>query len=147
MKKALLLMLGIIVFALQAEYVPFKQAIELLQNAKAEDFPNSHEVHLINKMDHLDDQCKGYSIIETYKKILTDEGKRNNQLFFYDDLIYDSLLIEEIKLIKADGKVIGFDPKEFLTKTDPPGWSNIYSNNSKYWTGNIPDLAVGDIVF
>ncbi|MCK4980442.1 MAG: hypothetical protein KAS62_08600, partial [Candidatus Delongbacteria bacterium] len=77
MKKVLLMMLGTIIFALQAEYIPFGQAIELLQKAKADDFPNGHEVYLINKIVHLDDQCKGYEVDETYKKILTDEGKRN----------------------------------------------------------------------
>ena len=147
MRKIQFFLLFVFYCFLSAEYVPFNDAIKLLQNAKAENFPNGHEVYLVNNIVYLDDQCKGYAEEESYKRILTDEGKRNNQLFFYDDLIYDSLVIEEIKLIKADGKVIDFDPKTFLTKTDPPGWGNIYSNNSKYWTGNIPNLAVGDIIY
>ena len=147
MKRVLTLSLLLLFCLAIAEYVPFKQAIDLLQKAKAEDYPNGHEVYLTNNIVHLDDRCKGYEINETYKKILTEEGKRNNEVFFYEGLVYDSLLIEGIKLIKADGKVIEFDPKTFLRKTDPPGWSNIYSNLSIYWTGNIPDLAVGDIVY
>ena len=147
MKKSLLLLVFALYCLLCAEYIPFGQAIDMLQKAQAEEYSNSHVVYLVNKIEYIDDDYLGYSIDETYKKILTEEGKRNNQVFFYKDLIYDSLIVEEIKLIKSDGKIVSFDPDKFLRITDPPGRSNIYSNNSKYLTGNIPNLEVGDIIY
>ncbi|MBN2790707.1 MAG: DUF3857 and transglutaminase domain-containing protein [Candidatus Delongbacteria bacterium] len=147
MKKLLIFLLWVLMTTIHADYIPFDQAIDLLQKAQSQDYPNSHEVYLVNKIEYLNNDCLGYSIDETYKKILTEEGKRNNEVFFYKDLIYDSLIVEEIKLIKSDGKVVTFDPDKFLTVTDPPGWSNIYSNQSKYLTGNIPDLEIGDILY
>ena len=132
---------------LNAEYIGFDRAVELLMAVKADDFPNSNEVYISNKLEMLEKDCRGYATEETYRLILNEEGKRDNSVSFYEDVNYDSLVIENIRIIKSDGTVNELDPKELLKKQDAPGWSNIYSNDSKMYMGTLPNLEKGDIVY
>lgn len=147
-KKFLILLTLSAFIILKAEYIPFDKAVELLKNTTPKDFPGSNEVFLSNIIIKLDDKCFTETINESYRKILTDQGKEGGgQVFFSEDLNYDSLIVDEINLIKSDGKIISFDPKVLLKKQDAPGWSNIYSNDSKYYTGEIPGIDTGDIIY
>ncbi len=146
-KKIMILLTLTVFLILKAEYIPFEKAVEMLKNASQKDFPGSNEVYLSNKLVKLDENCLSVNTTESYRKILNDEGKRNNMSFFYEDVNYDSLIVDEIKLIKSDGKIISFDPKVLLKKQDAPGWSNIYSNDTKYYSGEIPDIETGDIIY
>ncbi len=132
---------------LNAEYIGFDRAVELLKAVKAEDFPNSNEVYISNKLEMLEKDCTGYVVDESYRLILNEEGKRDNSVFFYEDINYDSLVVESIGIVKSDGKVEELDPEELLKKQDAPGWSNIYSNDTKMYSGTLPNLEKGDIVY
>lgn len=146
MKKiiAVLLASAAIIYA---EYVPYDKAVDMLKSVKQSDFPNSNEVYISNKLDMLDKDCTGYVTSESYRLILNEEGKRDNSVFFYEDVNYDSLHVNLIKIIKVSGEVVDLDPKVLLKKQDAPGWSNIYSNDAKMYAGTLPGLESGDIVY
>ncbi len=146
MKKIIeaLLVSAVLVYA---EYVPYEKALEMLAGVKQADFPGSNEVYILNKLVMLDEEFMGYETTESYRLILNEEGKRENSVFYSEDVNYDSLVVNTIRIIKPDGKITDLDPKEFLIRQDSPGWSNIYSNNSKFYTGTLPGLENRDIVY
>ena len=149
MKKILLLIFLLITSILCAEYVEKEEAIKMLQQAKAEDYPESNEIYISNEIVNLDEYCMGYEISESYKKILTEGAKKDNSVLFWYDTNYGEKKILIIELIKKSGEIISFDPNEILHEKDNSfmGWSNIYSETSKILTAEIPNIEIGDIVY
>ncbi len=150
MKIKLLIVFVYFVSFLNAQKVDEATAIKLLQNVKAEDYPESATISIINVEKEIDSQCLGKSVRESYRKALTDQGKRSiNRVYFSYDSDYDTLNIQTIEIIKADGKKIVLNPDSILKKISGnaySGFSNIYSETSWMLTGNLPDIQVGDIV-
>ena len=149
MKKILLLIFLLITSILCAEYVGKEEAIKMLQQAKAEDYPESNEIYISNGIVNLDEYCLGYKISESYKKILTEGAKKDNSVLFWYDTNYGEKEVLSIELIKKSGEIISFDPNEILQEKDNSfmGWSNIYSETSKILTAEIPNIEIGDIVY
>lgn len=134
---------------LSAGYVEKEEAIKMLQEAKAEEYPQSNEIYISNSITNLDEFCLGYTISESYKKILNEGAKKNSSVFFWYDTNYGEIEIMTIELIKKDGKIISFDPNEILQEKDNSfsNRSNIYSETSKILTADIPNIEIGDIIF
>ena len=76
MKKILILIFLLIVSILGAEYVEKAEAIKMLLQAKAEDYPDCNEIYISNDIVNLDEYCLGYEISESYRKILTEGAKK-----------------------------------------------------------------------
>ncbi|MCD6176733.1 MAG: DUF3857 and transglutaminase domain-containing protein [Candidatus Cloacimonetes bacterium] len=149
MKKILLFMLLLITSILYAEYVGKEDAIKMLQQAKAENYPESNEIYISNQIANLDKNCLGYEISESYKRILTEGAKKNNSVSFWYDTNYGAIEVLNIELIKKSGEIISFDPNEILQEKDNSfmGNSNIYSETSKILTAEIPNMEIGDIIY
>ncbi|MDO9576437.1 MAG: transglutaminase domain-containing protein [Candidatus Cloacimonadales bacterium] len=149
MRKYLLFLFLLIASLLSAEYVEKTEAIKMLQQAKADDYPDCNEVYISNEIVVLDEHCRGDEITESYRKILTDGAKKDNAVTFWYDMDYGDIDISAIELIKASGEIIVFNPDEILQEKDNSymGWSNIYSESSKILTAEIPNMEVGDIIF
>ncbi|MFO1477441.1 MAG: DUF3857 domain-containing protein [Verrucomicrobiota bacterium] len=86
---------------------------------------------------------------ESFTKILTEKGKRENRtLNFSFTLPYYTVEVVKAEIIKPDGKVIPIDlaanSKESID--DSQMGSNIYDPNSKVLRVNLPGLEIGDVV-
>jgi len=149
MKKVLLITFLLVTSLLCADYVEKAEAINMLQQAKAEDYPDCNEVYIGNEIVVLDEHCLGYEMNESYRKILTEGAKQNSSVNFWYNTNYGDIEIYAIELIKADGKIISFDPDEILQEKDNSymGWSNIYSKTSRILVAEIPNIEVGDIIY
>jgi len=149
MKKYLLLIFLLAISLLSADYVAKDEAIKMLQQAKAQDYPNCNEIYISNEIIELDKHCLGSDISESYRKILTEGAKKDNSVSFWYDIDYGEIEISAIELIKANGEIISFDPNEILQEKDNSymGWSNIYSESSKVLTAEIPNMEIGDIIY
>jgi len=148
MKKIILFALMLVPIMIFAEYLPEKQAIELLTPITAKDYPDADMIYIENDIIKLDNDALGYEVDEEYKKVLNEAGKKDNKLFFGYDINYDSLFVEKIKIIKKDGTVISLNPNDIIQQTDMNmSGMNIYSYSSKLLTGILPDIEIGDIIY
>ncbi len=133
-----------------AQKTDYKTALDILQTIKAEDYPESATIAIYNKEVTIDQECLGITENESYIKILTEKGKRSSsRVFFFYDSNYDTVVVENIEIIKPDGSVEKFDPSEILKKISQSslgGFSNIYSSTAWFLTGNIPNIETGDII-
>ncbi len=113
-------------------------------------YPNSDEALLDNYIIEKYN-ADGTSTIwdDTFLKILTEKGKRNNKtLSLYYTLPYSTVNFTLLEIIKPDGTVQDIDiSKQSRVMIDNSQMnSNIYNPNSKILKVNIPNLQVGDIV-
>ncbi|MGH7953197.1 MAG: DUF3857 domain-containing protein, partial [Limisphaerales bacterium] len=86
---------------------------------------------------------------ETFVKVLTEKGKRENrELSFFFMLPYSTTEVVKLEVLKPDGAVVPVDvaanSKESID--DSQMAANIYDPNDKVLQVNIPQLEVGDIV-
>ena len=113
-------------------------------------YPNSDEVLLDNYIiEKYNSDGTSTAWDDTFIKILTEKGKRNNNtLSFYFTLPYSIINLTLLKIIKPDGTVheIDVSKQSRIMIDDSQMNSNIYNPNSKILKVNIPDLQVGDIV-
>ena len=148
MKRFSLLLIILFPILLSAQFIQREKAIKILEEVKSEEYPNSNEIFVTNDITNLNKNCTGTDTIEEYKKVLNENAKRNNSIYFYYDSNYSTLSVKTIQIIKKDGKVINFDPKTVLKeKIYNSGASNIYSYSTKILTTTLPDLEIGDIVY
>jgi transglutaminase-like putative cysteine protease len=123
-------------------------AISRLQEVTSSDYPEADVITIDNEVIHLDKDCKGTYHAESYKKILTENGRQQNELWFSYNTMYDTLVVNSIEIIKADGQTQVLNPKDFLkvqTNTFSK-FANIYSDKSKLLTGTLPNIEIGDII-
>ena len=149
MKKFLFFPFLLIASLLCADYIDKDDAIKMLQQAKAKDYPDCNEIYISNKTIDLNEHCLGYEISESYRKILTEGAKKNSSVSFWYDTDYGDIEIPAIELIKRNGEIITFVPNDILQEKDNSymGWSNIYSESSKVLIAEIPNLEIGDIIY
>ena len=86
---------------------------------------------------------------DTFIKILTEKGKRDNQtLSLYFTLPYSTVNLTLLNIIKPDGTVqdIDISKQSRVMINNSQMNSNIYNPNSKILKVNIPDLQIGDII-
>ena len=86
---------------------------------------------------------------ETFVKVLTEKGKRENrELSFGFMLPYSTVTVVKLEVIKPDGKVVPVDvaanSKESID--DSQMAENIYDPNDRVLEVNIPQLEIGDMV-
>ncbi|HVV71977.1 MAG TPA: DUF3857 domain-containing protein, partial [Verrucomicrobiae bacterium] len=86
---------------------------------------------------------------ESYVKVLTEKGKRNNRTVALSFMLpYTTVQVPKLEVIKPNGTVVPVDiaanSKEMID--DSQMSMNIYDPNSKILQVNIPQLDVGDIV-
>ena len=91
----------------------------------------------------------GESQDETFVKVLTEKGRRDNRaLSFGFQLPYSTVSIPDLEVMKPDGRVIPVDvsanSKESID--DSQMSENIYDPNSRVLRVSIPQLDIGDIV-
>lgn len=134
---------------LSGDYITKDRAVRMLLSINAKDFPKSEAVFISNTKTKLNKKCLGYTLIENYRRILTDKARKNNSVSFWYNTHYDSVAVDAIEQIKPDGTIITFDPNKILTEKDDSysGQMNIYSNLSKVKTGELPDVQIGDIIY
>lgn len=149
MKKIILLALTLFLTFLNAAYVNKEEALKMLAKAEDTDYPLNNEVYVENELVKLDVTGCGFTEVESYRKILNENGRSNNSVWFSYDEDYGSIEVEVIEVIKKDGEIVSYNPDEFLKEKENSFSvnSNIYSNTSKILTGSLSDLEVGDIVY
>ena len=91
----------------------------------------------------------GESQDESFTKVLTEKGKRNNRTMSLSFMLpYFTVEVVKLEVIKPDGKTTGVDlaanSKEMID--DSQMGMNIYDPNSKILQVNIPQLEIGDVV-
>ncbi|HTV63486.1 MAG TPA: DUF3857 domain-containing protein [Verrucomicrobiae bacterium] len=86
---------------------------------------------------------------ETFTKVLTEEGKRDNREFSLGFMLpYFTVSVPTLEVIKPDGTVIPVDvPANSKESIDSSQMAeNIYDPNDRVFTVSIPQLDVGDVV-
>jgi transglutaminase-like putative cysteine protease len=86
---------------------------------------------------------------ETFTKVLTEKGRRNNTVVTLNfEIPYSTVDVPRLEVIKANGEVVPVDvaanSKESID--DSMMGMNIYDPNIKVLRVNIPKLEIGDIV-
>ena len=86
---------------------------------------------------------------ETFVKVLTEKGKRNNRTVSLSfQLPYTTVSVPRLEVIKPDGTVTPVDvaanSKETIDESQMA--ENIYDPNSKILQVNIPQVEIGDVV-
>ena len=86
---------------------------------------------------------------ETFTKVLTEKGKRNNRTVTLSFMLpYTTVAVPVLEIIKPGGEVLPVDVAANSKETidDSQMAMNIYDPNSKILRVNIPQLEIGDIV-
>ncbi|HEY3861533.1 MAG TPA: DUF3857 domain-containing protein [Verrucomicrobiae bacterium] len=91
----------------------------------------------------------GESQDETYTKVLTEKGRRNNRTLSLGFMLpYATVAVVKLELIKADGKVVPVDiaanSKESIDASQMQ--MNISDPNSRVLEVNIPGVEIGDLI-
>jgi len=86
---------------------------------------------------------------ETFTKVLTEKGKRENREFSLSYMLpYWTVDVPKLEVIKPDGTVVPVDvaanSKDAID--DSQMAENIYDQDDRVFTVNIPQLDVGDVV-
>ncbi|MCD4818419.1 MAG: DUF3857 and transglutaminase domain-containing protein [Candidatus Cloacimonetes bacterium] len=149
MRKWIIIFILLLPLLAFTQFISKEEAVEILTQIETKNHPNSDNLFITNELYDIDEHCLGTCEEIKYKKILTEQGRQNNFIYFYYDLDYSILEVNEIEIIKSDGKIIKFDPQELLIQKDPnfSGGSNIYSYSTKILTGTLPNLEIGDIIY
>lgn len=86
---------------------------------------------------------------DTYTKVLTEKGRQEaRQLTLGYNLVYDTVTVVRIEVIKPDGRAVAVDvAAQSQTMVDRSQMQmNIYDPNDRTLQVGIPDLEVGDVV-
>jgi len=86
---------------------------------------------------------------ETYTKVLTEKGRRNNRTLSLSFMLpYTTVKVPNLELIKSDGRVVPVDvaanSKETIDESQMQ--MNIYDPNEKVLQVNIPGVEIGDLI-
>ena len=148
MKKFLLVSILFQIIWIHAQFISYKEAIAILEPIQSSDFPNADQVCISNEIVTVDENALSITEIEEYIKILTDQARKDNTIYFSFDENYSKEEVLILEIIKANGNIIQLQPDEILQEKVNSflGWMNIYSNTAKLLTGQLPGLEIGDIV-
>ena len=120
-------------------------------NVSTKTYPNADYV-LLDDYEYIyyNEDGTSFRSDEVYTKILTEEGRReNNTLAIGYSASYSNIEVNAVEIIKPDGSVIKIDiAKNSKTSISSSQLGqNIFDPNSKNLTINIPNLEVGDILY
>ena len=132
---------------------PLLDRAAVLQSAAAVTraaYPNADDV-LVDDWIRVRYEKDGTSLTtdETWLKVLTEEGKRDNQsLSFYFTLPYGDVTLDILEIVKPDGAAVPVDvAKQSRVMVDRSQMaSNIFNPNSKILKVGLPGLEAGDLV-
>jgi transglutaminase-like putative cysteine protease len=119
-------------------------------NITPEKFPNCDEATVDGKsMRFYRPDGTGLSQDETFVKVLTEKGRRDNRTLSFSFMLpYSTESVAKLEVIAPDGKVLPVDvaanSKESID--DSQMAENIYDPNDRVLRVNIPKLEIGDIV-
>ncbi len=86
---------------------------------------------------------------ETFTKVLTEKGKRNNRTLALSFMLpYFTVEVPKLEVIKPSGEVVPVDIAANSKETidDSQMQMNIYDPNSRILQVNIPKVEIGDVV-
>ena len=86
---------------------------------------------------------------ETFVKVLTEKGKRNNRTLSLSFMLpYSTVEVVKLEVIKPDGTIVPVDVAANSKETidDSQMQMNIYDPNSRILQVNIPKVEIGDVV-
>ena len=150
MRLKLLIFFLLVSSGIYAQKIDYNTAVKALQEASATKYPESATIEIDNTEVSIDKLCLGTLVVESYQKILTEQGKQqSSQVYYSYDSSYDTIEVVKIEIIKPNGSVVTVDADKILKKVSQnaySGFSNIYSETAWILTGSLPDLNVGDIV-
>ncbi len=131
-------------------FLDTKEVLSAATEITVSKYPDSDEATVEKKMVRVyrpdgTGECQD----ETYVKVLTEKGKRNNRsLSLYYMLPYSTAEAVKLEVIKPMGEIVTVDvaanSKEMID--DSQMGMNIYDPNSKILRVNIPKVEVGDVV-
>ncbi len=91
----------------------------------------------------------GEMVDETFVKVLTEKGRRNNtvQTASYQEP-YDLATVSQLEVIRPDGQVVPVDiaANAKVSIDESQMQANIYDPNKKLLQVNVPRLEIGDLV-
>ncbi len=154
------LITAIVVRTASAETHDYSSSIWSLTDAKKslaaaveitpEKYPNCDDATLEKKMMRVyRADGTGEAQDETYTKVLTEKGKRNNRTLAIGFMLpYTTVQVTTLEIIKPDGQVVPVDiaanSKESIDESQMQ--MNIYDPNSKILQVNIPGVEIGDLI-
>ncbi|UDQ98976.1 DUF3857 domain-containing protein [Lentisphaerota bacterium WC36G] len=128
-----------------------QKVIKSAQDATKNKYPNADYV-LLDDYEYIYYTTEGtsYNSDEVYVKILTEKGLRQNKILQIGySASYSEVEVSAINVIKPNGQVINIDiaknSKDSISSSQLN--ENIFDPNSRVLTVNIPNLAVGDILY
>ena len=86
---------------------------------------------------------------ESFVKVLTEKGKRNNRLIVLSFMLpYSTAEVAKLEIVKPDGAIVAVDvaANSKVSIDDSQMAMNISDPNSKVLQVNIPQLEIGDVV-
>jgi transglutaminase-like putative cysteine protease len=86
---------------------------------------------------------------ETFTKVLTEKGRRNNRTLSQGYMLpYSTVEVVSLELVKADGHTVTVDvaANSKVTIDESQMQMNIYDPNSKILQVNIPGVEIGDLI-
>jgi transglutaminase-like putative cysteine protease len=131
-------------------FLDAKTAIEAAGQITLAKYPDCDEATVDKKMVRVyRADGTGESQDETFVKVLTEKGKRNNRTLALSFMLpYFTVDVVKLEVIRPDGTIVPVDvaanSKEMID--DSQMSMNIYDPNSKILQVNIPQLEVGDVV-
>jgi len=113
-------------------------------------YPDADDV-LVDDFIFIRYEADGTSVTfdETWTKVLTDKGRRDNERMSLDfDEAFSKVALDLLEVVKPDGTAVPVDIAAQSRVATESGQmnSNIYDPNVKLLEVGIPGLAVGDIV-
>src|SRR2546427_6292149 len=131
-------------------FLDSKSVLTAAAEVTAEKYPDCDEATVEKKMVRVyrpdgTGECQD----ESFVKVLTEKGKRNNRsLSLYYMLPYSTAEAVNVEVIKSGGEIASVDvaanSKEMID--DSQMGMNIYDPNSKILKVNIPKVEIGDVV-
>ena len=127
-----------------------KKALAAAADITPDKYPNCDDATVEKKMMRVyrgdgTGECQD----ETYTKVLTEKGRRNNRTLTLSFMLpYYTVSVPKLELIKSDGHVVPVDVAANSKESIDESYMqmNIYDPNQKILQVNIPGLEIGDVI-
>ena len=130
--------------------VDLKQVLAAAADITVAKYPDCDEATVESKMVRVyRADGTGEAQDETFIKLLTEKGKRNNRTLSQSFMLpYFTVQVTQLDIIKPNGEVVPVDIAANSKETvdDSQMSMNIYDPNSKVLRVNIPKVEIGDVV-
>jgi transglutaminase-like putative cysteine protease len=131
-------------------FVDSKSALQAAAEITLAKYPDCDEATVEKKMVRVyRPDGTGESQDETFVKVLTEKGKRNNRTLSFSFMLpYSTVEVVEVEVVRPGGETIPLDVAANSKETidDSQMGMNIYDPNIKVLRVSIPKLEIGDLV-